>query len=327
MTRQSETLLCGFFLRVLYFAFRAGLETLYAISASVTCIAIKGCRRIFSSITNMRLVGRAILRSRRLRRLDVGAKHLALTIYIPVDLTFSLGDYVQTSIYFEGYPAFLLELIYFADSRTLFFDIGANVGAFSVAMGKKTAPSLIHAFEPVQSTCERLQKNLDANCQGAHVHRVAVSARSGTLSLAVPEIDSGSASIDLSDKETVNLHGQRVRCRRCNVQTIAFDDFWTSEIEAKCISATKIAMKIDVEGHELQVLDGMQKFLKSHRKPMLIAIEVRNENLSVVNQIMANHGFFVVRPFYSDPADEAPHHRDILYANSESTLCSSQLLN
>ena len=81
----------------------------------------------------------------------------------------------------------------------VFLDVGANAGYFSVYLA--TRPNFhgtVHAFEPVATTFETLQKIVTAlKCDDIVVcHRSAASDKIGTTKMSVPSPNSGLSSID-----------------------------------------------------------------------------------------------------------------------------------
>ena len=56
-----------------------------------------------------------------------------------------------------------------------------------------------------------------------------------------------------------------------------------------------VAIKIDVEGHELNVLKGIQDLLKSNN--CIIQIEIFKENFNLVNSFLLEKNFILVDQF------------------------------
>jgi FkbM family methyltransferase len=125
------------------------------------------------------------------------------------------------------------------------FDVGANVGVYSVLGCARHLELRAFAFEPVAENREILARNLSLNHvdQRVSIEPVAVSDRSGT------------ATISLAASGTHSLSAQRDGATR-EVETLTLDEFYLHH------QVTPDLIKIDVEGHEAAVLDGARMLLE-----------------------------------------------------------------
>ena len=139
-----------------------------------------------------------------------------------------------------------------------FVDVGANLGYFTLLAAKWTAPAgRIDAFEPDPINRQRLEEHLKENglLDRVRVHPIAASSQSGEVELTHPQsagTNHGMASIYKS------LAGDGTTFK---VPTARLDEL---------IEGTPDLIKIDVEGAELSVIEGMEKFLGSANPPKLI---------------------------------------------------------
>lgn len=136
------------------------------------------------------------------------------------------------------------------------FDIGSNVGECTVMALRIKPAAKIHCFEPSRSTFERLV----ANRFGASVvcNNIGLSSAPGEAKLFVFEDGSGINSlyrreglegVGLSTQqreETVRLDTVDRYCLEHGIQAVDF-------------------VKVDVEGHELEVFKGMTRLLTSRQ--------------------------------------------------------------
>ena len=133
------------------------------------------------------------------------------------------------------------------------FDVGASVGLYSLVAARATGPTgTVVAFEPVPAAAQLLRSNLRRN----HVERIvqvcnmAVGSGPGTLSLYV----SGASS-----ENTAAAPDPHVRAGRpfttIEVPMVSLDG------EVRRCGLQPDIVKIDVEGWELQVLQGMRGLL------------------------------------------------------------------
>lgn len=141
-------------------------------------------------------------------------------------------------------------------------DVGANIGYFSIVAARAVgAAGRVLAFEPVPAVRHALMENLGLNGVGAvEVRDEALSRQSGEVSFFVgPAQDTGLGSLRALQ------HGTQIR-----VQQRRFDDIFDRQSRVALV-------KIDVEGGELGVLQGMEECLRRDRPE--IVLEVTDEFL------------------------------------------------
>jgi FkbM family methyltransferase len=169
--------------------------------------------------------------------------------------TGNTGNFIDWSArYFGSYAIEELELLgdVAAASEGPFaaVDIGANVGNHSLYLGLKRYDGRILAFEPNPGAMALLTQKLKANPQARILAiQKALSNKSGRLLLSLPD----HANIGVASLE------KAVGSRSVTVDVCRGDD--VAEID----SLPQInVIKIDVEGHELQVLAGLKRSLAKH---------------------------------------------------------------
>ena len=133
-------------------------------------------------------------------------------------------------------------------------DIGANTGIFSLIAAASNKKAEIFTFEPVKRTLKILKKNIELNKEfNIKLCEKAVSNRNGkTIFYDVNTPTQYSASLNskmLENEENLITY---------DVETIKFDDF---NIRNKKIDL----VKIDVEMHEPEVIEGMLNTIKNSR--------------------------------------------------------------
>ncbi len=148
-----------------------------------------------------------------------------------------------------------------ADRRRVCLDIGAHVGLWSMHLVKLFAE--VHAFEPVPLHAEIFPRNVAT--KNVTLHRVALGARAGTVSLSVPEESTGNAQVldghrnpHGTDKPREVWHGVAMR---------SLDGFGFARADL---------VKIDVEGFELPVVQGARETLLRCR-PNVVLEQKGNE--------------------------------------------------
>ena len=135
-------------------------------------------------------------------------------------------------------------------------DVGANVGHYAVRLSKLVGPAgRVMAFEPVPETFEILAALISAAAgRNVSLFNVAASAESGVAGISLPRFTSG-----LTNYYMANLTPEG---GEFNVMTLRLDVL----MPPKRVSL----VKIDVEGHELQALEGMHTLLRRDRPRLIV---------------------------------------------------------
>lgn len=151
-------------------------------------------------------------------------------------------------------PFFLVALAQEAECGT-FLDVGANVGVYSVFMSSLATMKRILAFEPTPASIAEIRRNISLNGldDRVEVHDKAVSSRGSTVSFGIVDTISGANSII-----STSIHEAARIQREVTVECITLDSL-------NIRSDLPICFKIDVEGHEMDVLRGAEALLRSCR--------------------------------------------------------------
>lgn len=129
-------------------------------------------------------------------------------------------------------------------------DVGANVGDYSNRIMQLMSGARLYAFEPHPKTFDRLRQ--EAERHGYAAFNVACGHQRGRLSLYDYRDHDGSIHASLYEDVIASLHrGQPVAH---DVEVITLDDF----VEEHGIGKVDL-IKIDTEGHEMKVLEGIRK--------------------------------------------------------------------
>lgn len=137
-----------------------------------------------------------------------------------------------------------------ATSAPVLFDIGANVGEWTVAMCERFPDAHVVMFEPSAACIERLH-NLTSSSRGAReVVAAAVGEEPGTLTL----YSSGDLDQTASLHERGDSYFQQQRYTSSDVRVVTVDQ------EVRRLGLDHIDfMKMDIEGHELFALQGAEE--------------------------------------------------------------------
>jgi FkbM family methyltransferase len=164
----------------------------------------------------------------------------------------------------------------------LFVDVGANIGIYTILAAEVGAR--VVAVEPASDTADLLERNVRLNRleDRVRIERVAVGARSGTARFtrgtdvlnrivddpASPAADEGAAAQQFWTLRAQGFESVPVR----TLVDLVGDEFVA-------------AVKIDVEGQELHVLEGADDLLRSHRVGYL---QIENNAMSMVHYRQSN---------------------------------------
>lgn len=138
-----------------------------------------------------------------------------------------------------------------------FFDIGANIGNYSLQINSIFSNShKIFAFEPSLKTFELLSKNVFKQSQ-ISVYPFGMSDnKADELTLYSNKSDSG-----LSSLYKRNIDHKNIKLENSEKICLSTIDLFCNENKIDKINL----LKIDVEGHELSVLIGAQNLIKQKR--------------------------------------------------------------
>lgn len=173
-------------------------------------------------------------------------------VAVPTQFGFSMvvapreGGVVEQSIYRSGtYESGVLNFIarhlWEGDS---FVDVGANVGMISIFAAKRVGETgHIFSFEPVKQTADMLRDTIAFNrLSNIKVFEIGLSNSSGRAPIFVlPGVNRGGSSLHAEEKA---VQAQDVQLERLDT-LLSVDEWRTVRI-----------MKVDVEGWELEALQG-----------------------------------------------------------------------
>ena len=184
-------------------------------------------------------------------------------------------------------------------------DVGANIGYFTLLMAKLTGPKgKIFSFEPENNNFELLNKNVKCNnYQNIVLEKKGVSDHNGSNKFFLSSKNTGMHSLQKINDDVKEI----------KIDVIKLDDYFTTLGLIKKISF----IKIDVEGAEFQVLNGMKMILKNDNLKLLIEfipehLEKHGTNPSDVLKILENNNFKLYQINEKTKELELKNYKDIL---------------
>jgi len=164
-----------------------------------------------------------------------------------------------------------------AEPGSVALDVGANKGVYSYLLSRICRK--VEAFEPNPKVCEVLRRCAPANVA---VHEIALSNRTGATEMLLPVYHSGRYS-----NQGGTLQARKVEGR----------EFGTWPVEQRRLDEygfTGVSfVKIDVEGFELEVLEGGAETLAREKPTLLIEIDERQSKRPVADTFaaLADYGY------------------------------------
>jgi len=177
------------------------------------------------------------------------------------------GFELENSIFWEGIrggweKASVSLWIKLVSDAKVILDIGANTGVYSLIAKSLNPASTVLALEPIERVFEKLEANNALNGYDIVCLPIAASNANGTATV----YDAGGEHV-YSVTVNKNLASSDVAVIPTVIQTMRLDRL----IEEQKLDRLDL-LKIDVETHEPEVLEGLGDYLDQFRPTMLIEI-------------------------------------------------------
>jgi len=169
----------------------------------------------------------------------------------------------------------LLLLRKYLKSNSVFFDVGMSVGIYTEIASQLIDEANIHGFEPIPIFNDVLNRIFPK----VNVNKIALSNVESVSRFKIPIINgkkySARASVNVEYKEDGETASEELVVN-------------TTTLDSYCVSTNveRIDLiKIDVEGHEVSVLEGGWSTIKKHMPTLIVEIEQRHHQESVLEII------------------------------------------
>ena len=146
----------------------------------------------------------------------------------------------------------------YTDKFKVYMDIGSCIGDYSIWLSGKGLKC--HAFEPVESNFNSLKVNVLLNNlqDNVNLYNFGLGSKTEKVSFNITETNKGSCGID-----------KNCDCAEKNIQIRTLDEISDNLSIGK---DEGVIMKLDVEGMEIDVLQGAREFIRD-RKDLIIICE------------------------------------------------------
>jgi len=167
----------------------------------------------------------------------------------------------------------------------VFVDVGAHVGRYTLLASRKVGPrGIVVAIEPVPENYFALIENIRRNkINNIVALPIAAWSTTTTLEFIVPPGRSEATAKERHHFSGLQLRGYKIQVKAVDLDTLLLKVLKLSKVDA---------MKIDVEGAEIEVLEGAREVLKRFR-PKLV-IEVRPNTYPRIRGILEYLGYDIV---------------------------------
>ncbi len=179
----------------------------------------------------------------------------------------------------NNYEKELFFIDQFKDKSKVALDIGVYRGVYSYKLSKFFKE--VHSFEPNPILFPYLNKNLKKIIHNIELYNLALSDSSGTTVLKLP-LRSKSIFKDNIEElyqlgaASIHPNNEFNYSKKVNVRMEKLDNINIKDIGF---------IKIDVEGHELEVINGARETIVKNKPVLLIEIEKRHSKRSVEETI------------------------------------------
>ncbi len=180
----------------------------------------------------------------------------------------------------KGYEKELKVIEKFADKSKDALDIGVYRGVYSYKLSQNF--KYIHSFEPNPLLFPYLEKNLNKIISNIKLYNLALSNNNGTTELKLPL---RTKSIFQDNLEELYKLGAATMHPKNEIRNYKKIPIKTKRLDDITIKNKIGLIKIDVEGHEKNVIQGGIETIKNNKPILLVEIEERHTKTPVIDII------------------------------------------
>jgi len=170
---------------------------------------------------------------------------------------------------------------------TKFIDIGANCGFYSFHFAKQNLEVL--AFEPNYEALLKMNNTIIKNQNLKNKIKI--------FPYGISDVNSKMQMRSMIKHGYIQTGGSSITMEKVsqNNNYKVYEGEFKIGDEILNLKRNNLAIKIDVEGHELNVLKGIQNLLKSNK--CIIQIEIFEKNFNLVNSYLLEKNFVLIDQF------------------------------
>ncbi len=204
---------------------------------------------------------------------------------------YSTGGSIENEIFWKGLGStwesetlWIWKLL--CGKSKIIFDIGANTGMYSLIAKTINPSATVIAFEPSVKTYNTLLKNCRINNYDIIAEKIALSNATGNTTF-YDVFEDNQKSASLSPDKLKNFSGYRGEINEYIVKSTTLADY----IKQNNISRIDL-MKIDVELHEPEVIEGFGEYLLLYN-PIIIVEILTDEVADKINSLFKNTNYLI----------------------------------
>ena len=205
-----------------------------------------------------------------------------------------------------------LELLEIVKSQPpqVIYDIGANIGTWSLLAKALFPKVIIHAFEPLEMHHEAFETAMQATSD-IHLHKVALGSSACTLNMQVTSFSDASSLLEIAEA-TETCFGI-TKAREEKVTVVTLDEY---------VSTAKLPLpdviKLDIQGYELEAMRGGQNCLE-HAKFIICEVSFlefyKGQALfHDISEFLGRRGFHLQALGVNTPLGQKLSQTDVLFA-------------
>lgn len=206
-------------------------------------------------------------------------------------------SYHSKLLFWNGFKGFEYNssriFIQFAKNAKCVFDIGANIGYYSLVANAVNPGVKVFAFEPMPAPNSYLKKNFEANnLRGYTVSNVAISNTNATATfyaISNPKLSFIKEQLAGDGGLSTGHSGNRSK-QEVIVKTMRLDDYVAVNLDSE---TTIDLIKLDTEATEHWVLEGANNILANHRPIIMCEVitgQIENELQAILSKY--NYQYF-----------------------------------
>jgi FkbM family methyltransferase len=202
---------------------------------------------------------------------------------------------------FDKEPETIAWIESWKDQEAIFFDVGANIGIYSLYAAHVAPLTKVYSFEAVFSNFSALKQNIEVNdFSNVFPFNIALSSKYSLTDLFLSDLRVGNsgAQIDKPVNEKNEVYEPK------NVEKVL--SFPIDQLISTFNFPVPNFLKLDVDGNEPHILKGMDNTLRDVRLKSLL-IEFNNQDeFDFWNQKFSDCGLTIDHSF-----DDVPNHSSI----------------
>ena len=207
-----------------------------------------------------------------------------------INLLIEIRDPIEREIFFNlSYEEEqIATLVEFSKKikQDFFLDIGSNCGYYALFIAKTFPSTHVIAFEPIKKTYDKLVKNVHLNNLNKQIQ---------TFNFGLSDTNDEVQMRSLIKKGFIQSGGFTVNDKDRELktnETLVKADLKIGDEVIKYINK-KLLIKIDVEGHEINVLKGLSRLINNNK--IYMQIEIFHENKENIFNFLKKNDFKFIK--------------------------------